>query len=160
MTSSHSARHMAFVGTGWEGFRALERGGTSHQAQQVPALLEGGGIPWACGVRGRNCHRLRQDCSIGKVAGTFIPGFTTICHPLTRLTGKGVKFAWDQECQSPFEQLKHLLKTAPVLAYPDPLTPMCLDTDASGRVLVAKLSQGGEDCCERVCQLDTDLSRG
>lgn len=69
-------------------------------------------------------------------------------QPLTQLTGKGVKFFWCGECQAAFDQLKHLLKTAPVLARLDPLTPI-----AFGVGLGAVLRQG----C--FCQPDADPAR-
>lgn len=47
---------------------------------------------------------------------TFIPGLTTICHPLVQLTRKRVKFSWSGECQTAFEQFKDLLKMSPMLA--------------------------------------------
>lgn len=57
--------------------------------------------------------------------------FATSSHPLTLLMVKGVKFTWSGECQAAFKQLNLLLKTALVLAYPDLLTLICLDIDAS-----------------------------
>lgn len=77
---------------------------------------------------------------------TVIPVFTTIYHPLIQLMGK--EFYWSEECQAAFEQLKFLLKTKPMLAYPDPLTPMYTNTPGVG--LGAVLSKGKEDGREQV----------
>ena len=61
----------------------------------------------------------------------FIPQYAQIADPLTRLTEKGRKFTWNDQCQQAFETLKQKLVTAPVLAYPQTEGLMVLDTDAS-----------------------------
>ena len=45
----------------------------------------------------------------------FVQGFSVIASSLTRLLRKGVKFEWDDKCQSSFERLKEILVEAPVL---------------------------------------------
>ena len=47
-----------------------------------------------------------------------IPNFTTVAHPLIRLTEKEVKFKWDLEEELAFDSLKITLTSAPILAYP------------------------------------------
>ncbi|XP_068317376.1 uncharacterized protein [Pyrus communis] len=49
----------------------------------------------------------------------FVKDFSVIALPLTRLTRKDVKFEWDDKCEQSFQQLKHCLTHAPVLALPD-----------------------------------------
>lgn len=71
----------------------------------------------------------------------FIQGFAEIARPLHRLTEKGRRFCWGEECQEAFQQLKARLIVAPVLAYPDPKKPFILDTDASDVGIGAVLSQ-------------------
>lgn len=56
---------------------------------------------------------------------SFVPGFATICHPITQMTAKGAKFTWTEECQEAFEQIIVAHCTAPVLAYPDPYDAGC-----------------------------------
>ena len=41
--------------------------------------------------------------------------FSLIVAPLTRLTQKGVKFEWDEQCKHNFQELKNHLITAPIL---------------------------------------------
>ena len=57
-----------------------------------------------------------------------------MAEPLYKLSRKGVSFQWQMEQESAFNELKHRLTIAPVLAYPD-FTPdaglFVLDTDAS-----------------------------
>ena len=50
----------------------------------------------------------------------FVKGFSIIASPLTKLLRKGVKFEWDDKCQSSFDQLKKILVEAPVLTQPTP----------------------------------------
>ena len=71
----------------------------------------------------------------------FIPNFSVIAQPLTKLTKKSVRFSWDQSCQDAFESLKFKLVTAPVLAYPKAEGQYILDTDASNHAIGAVLSQ-------------------
>ncbi|XP_073041872.1 uncharacterized protein [Primulina eburnea] len=48
----------------------------------------------------------------------FIEGFAKIARPLTQLTQKGARFQWSEACERIFQELKHLLTTAPVLSIP------------------------------------------
>ena len=48
----------------------------------------------------------------------FAQGFSVIASSLIRLLRKGVKFEWDDKCQSSFERLKEILVEAPVLIQP------------------------------------------
>ena len=48
----------------------------------------------------------------------FVQGFSVIASSLTRLLRKGVKFEWDDKCQSSFERLKEILVEALVLIQP------------------------------------------
>ena len=50
----------------------------------------------------------------------FINRFTNATRPMTKLTRKGVKLEWTEECQTGFEYLKTCLTEAPILKYPDP----------------------------------------
>ena len=67
----------------------------------------------------------------------FIFGFSIIAEPLYKLSRKGVAFHWQMEQESAFNELKHRLTTAPVLAYPD-FSPdagsFVLDTGANQRL--------------------------
>ena len=71
----------------------------------------------------------------------FVKDFATIASPLHKLTEKGRKFHWNEDCQTSFEALQRCLVTAPILAYPKIEEPFILDTDASNVGIGAVLSQ-------------------
>ena len=61
----------------------------------------------------------------------FINRFADATRPMTKLTRKGVKFEWTEECQTGFEYLKTCLTVAPILKYPDPSRRYVVFMDAS-----------------------------
>ena len=71
----------------------------------------------------------------------FVPKFSEIAKPLTRLTEKDQPFTWTSEQEEARLELQKRLLTAPILAYPDPSAEFILDTDASGYGIGAVLSQ-------------------
>ena len=77
----------------------------------------------------------------------FVESFALIASPLHALTGKGRTFAWTEECDQAFEELKRRLTSAPILAMPLDEGRYVLDTDASYGAIGAVLSQvqGGEE---------------
>ena len=77
----------------------------------------------------------------------FILNYSTIAKPLTELTKENSTFKWTIQCQNAFDDLKHLLCSAPVLRYPDFSKEFTLTTDASNTGLGAILSQEGHPCC-------------
>ena len=95
----------------------------------------------------KDVTQVRQFIGLASYYRRFIPGFAKVASPLHALTRKGVTFAWSAECEAAFKQLKSLLITAPVLAYPQfgPNKRFILETDASGCGLGAVLSQEQSD---------------
>ena len=71
----------------------------------------------------------------------FVPKFSEIAKPLTKLTEKDQPFTWGSEQENAWLDLKQRLMSAPILAYPDPSTEFILDTDASGYGIGAVLVQ-------------------
>ena len=62
----------------------------------------------------------------------FIPRFSDLSRPLTRLTRHDCKFEWTPQCQKSFDHLRELLMEYPILRYPDPKKGYTVFTDASG----------------------------
>ena len=48
----------------------------------------------------------------------FIERFSKIALPLTKLTQKGVKFEWSDDCEHNFQELKNRLVITPILTIP------------------------------------------
>ena len=62
----------------------------------------------------------------------FIPRFSDLLRPLTRLTRHDSKFDWMPQCQKSFNHLRELLMEYPILRYPDLKKGYTVFTDASG----------------------------
>jgi hypothetical protein len=73
----------------------------------------------------------------------FIPNFSNIAKPMTKVLEKEAKFKWSPPCEEAFLTLKKLLTTAPVLAQPDIEKPFDVYCDASGTGIGGVLMQGG-----------------
>eukprot|EP00253_Pinus_taeda_P019414 PITA_19414 len=73
----------------------------------------------------------------------FVEGFSKVAFPITSLQKKGKLFHWTPNCQKSFEQLKHLLTTAPILSIADPSKDYVVCTDASKEGLGGLLMQEG-----------------
>jgi hypothetical protein len=73
----------------------------------------------------------------------FIPNFSKITKPMTKLLEKEAKFNWSLQCEEAFLTLKKLLTTAPVLAQPDIEKPFDVYCDASGTGIGGVLMQDG-----------------
>ena len=71
----------------------------------------------------------------------YLKGFAAIAAPLHALTRKDAVFHWSEDCQAAFDQLKTLLTTSPITAFPDFSQSFRLYTDASTAGLGAILAQ-------------------
>ena len=81
-----------------------------------------------------------------------IPDYAGLAQPLTDLTKKRRKFAWDHQCQAAFDSLKKALVSNPIVRYPRIALPYKLYTDASDSCVGAILCQTHEDGVEYVVQ--------
>jgi hypothetical protein len=73
----------------------------------------------------------------------FIPDFSKIVKPMTRLLQKDEKFVWTLKCEEAFHTLRTLLTFAPILAQPDIKKPFDVYCDASATGLGCVLMQEG-----------------
>lgn len=89
----------------------------------------------------RTVHDVRSFLGTCSYYRRFIPLFSDLARPLNKLTEKGAKFVWTNDCENSFQILKEKLTQSPVLAYPCMNKPFILDTDASGYGIGAVLSQ-------------------
>ena len=92
-----------------------------------------------------NLKSLRRFVGLCSYYRRFVPHFAKLAAPLHQLTRKDQPFHWSLECQHAFEELKHKLTSASVLAYPSFDKNFVLETDASNLGLGAVLSQLQDD---------------
>jgi hypothetical protein len=71
----------------------------------------------------------------------FIRNFATVARPLTDLTKKDRPFIWGTEQQASFDELKTLMTTTVILAFPEYDLPMEIHADACGYGLGCVLLQ-------------------
>lgn len=91
----------------------------------------------------RHLRTFLQTCSWFR---KFIPNFSAVAEPLTRLLKKNQPWSWDSSQASAFDELKKRLSSAPILIQPDYSKPFVLRTDASNYAIGAVLLQGeGKD---------------
>jgi hypothetical protein len=74
----------------------------------------------------------------------FIPNFSKIAKPITKLLKKGNKYVWSDACDEAFKHLKKLLTTSPAVAQPDTTKPFDVYCDASRTGLGSVLMQEGQ----------------
>src|SRR5699024_1088189 len=84
---------------------------------------------------------LRQFLGLVSWYRRYIPCFSKISAPLTRLLRKNQRWKWTAEQEEAFQALKQTLTEAPVLACPDFTQQFVLQTDASDLGLGAVLTQ-------------------
>ena len=86
-----------------------------------------------------NVNIMRQFLGHAGFYRRFIKHFSKIAKPLYKLLERDAKFAWDEDCQRSFEELKTYLTTAPIVRAPNwqlPFEVMCNASDlAIGAVL-------------------------
>ena len=63
---------------------------------------------------------------------------------MTRLTQKGVKFEWSEDCEQSFQELKQRLVSAPILTIPTGDEGFIIYSDASKKGLGCVLMQHGK----------------
>jgi RNase H-like domain found in reverse transcriptase/Reverse transcriptase (RNA-dependent DNA polymerase) len=103
--------------------------------------------PWEKKVRGilnmqapTNIKQIRAFLGMVGYYHDMWPRCSHILSPLTELTGKKA-FVWEDKHQQAFEQMKALIATDVLLAYPNHNKPFDIETDASDYQLGAIIKQ-------------------
>ena len=91
----------------------------------------------------KNVSKVRSFLGLAGYYKQFVQHFSLIAAPLTRLTRKGVKYEWSEECEQSFQELKNQLTTAPVLVLPTPGVEYVVLNDASRPGILCVLMQNG-----------------
>jgi hypothetical protein len=90
-----------------------------------------------------NVKELRSFMGFCGYYRKFIQNFSRLAKCLHKLTEKGRKFEWTNECQSTFEELRNKLVSSPILAHP--VFPIWIKStlstrDATERIGISMLS--------------------
>ena len=85
------------------GTRKVTTKGIQPQSEKVKAISEK--------KPPRNQKGVREFLGMVGYCRKLINRFADDTRPMTKLTGKGVKFEWTEECQTGFEYLKTCLRT-------------------------------------------------
>ncbi|XP_059663369.1 uncharacterized mitochondrial protein AtMg00860-like [Cornus florida] len=93
--------------------------------------------------RPRNVPKIRSFLGLAGYYRRFMENFSRIAAPLTRLTKKGVKFEWTDECEAVFRSLQQKLTLEPVLIIPNNEDCYVVYSDASSNGLGCVLMQQG-----------------
>ena len=88
-----------------------------------------------------NVREVREFLGFAGYYRRFVHKFSTIAAPLTELTRVSVDFIWTDRQQVPFDTLKELLTSAPVLAFPRGDLEYVVDCNASDYGVGGVLSQ-------------------
>ena len=89
----------------------------------------------------KSAKEIKQFLGLAGYYHKFVPRFSDLSRPLTRLTQKDILFKWTKECQAVFQMLKDVLCEHPILQYLDPEKPYVLFTDASKYAWAGVLTQ-------------------
>ena len=92
----------------------------------------------------RNVIEVRSFLGLAGYYRRFVKGFSVIASTLTKLLRKGVKFEWDDKCQSSFDQLKKILVEELVLTHLTLGREYAMYSDASRIGLGCVLMQDGK----------------
>ena len=88
-------------------------------------------------------HEVQSFLGLAGYYRRFIPDFSKIAKPMTRLLQKDMRFVWTFECDAAFHTLQTLLTLALVLVQPDIKKPFDVFCDASCIGLGGVLMQEG-----------------
>jgi len=93
----------------------------------------------------KNVTEVQEFMGFANFYRKFIRGYSGVSAPLTDLTKKDKTFAWTENEETAFKELKRRFSEAPILAIFDPEEHIVLETDASDYAIGACISQLGKD---------------
>ena len=111
----------------------IEPGGITTDLRKIQAIVE-----WDTP---RNVKNVQSFLGFANFYGRFIREYSKIVEPLTSLTHKDKKFAWNPKAQKAFEELKQRFTESPMLAFFDPERDVIIETDASDHTIAGVISQ-------------------
>jgi hypothetical protein len=85
-------------------------------------------LDWSAPKTGKE---VRSFLGFGNFYCCFVKGFFHLAHLLDDLLKKDKQFAWSEECQESFDQLKKRFTEEPVLMMPDHSKPFQIQVDSS-----------------------------
>ncbi|WRX11506.1 Reverse transcriptase [Theobroma cacao] len=104
LLSTHRAKEVVFLG------HIVSGAGIYVDPKKIEAILQ-----WE---QPKIVMEIRSFLGLAGYYRRFVQGFSLIAAHLTCLTRKGVKFKWDDVCESQFQELKNQLTFTPVLTLP------------------------------------------
>lgn len=90
----------------------------------------------------------------------FIPNYSVLISPLTKLLKKSQPWYWDKELGEAFQKLKQEFSTTILLSHPDVYKPYYLQTDSSGVGIAGVLYQYDNDNNMRILSFCSRSLRG
>lgn len=102
-----------------------------------------------------NADEVRRVLGMFVYYRKFVPNFSLLAEPLTRLTKKKTTFVWNDEQATAFDEIKRVLASDATLGVFNHTDPVCVKTDASRKRVAGILLQLQKDtwrlitCCSR-----------
>jgi len=114
----------------------INKNGTTIDPTKIAGIAE-----WPEDIK--NLKGTRSFIGVAGYHRMFIPEFSTIAAPITRLFGKDVPFEWTQNCVEAMHKIKKRITASPVLMQSNPSKQFELEVDASQIAIGAILYQRG-----------------